>query len=188
MRERKVTINLVKANVFGIVVFLVAAIVFGGLFLLIWGHRLDEIHMLPEGSAWSGIAFVAILMLGMVVHELIHGATWACFAKRGFKSISYGVIWKYLTPYAHCDEPMHIRPYQLACLMPCFLLGIVPSVVSLFTGSFPWLFFGLLYIAAAAGDIWMAWLLQKENPQSTVLDHPSEAGFYIYDEEESEMK
>jgi hypothetical protein len=49
------------------------------------------------------------------------------------------------------------------------------------------LFFGLLYIAAAAGDIWMAWLLQKENPQSTVLDHPSEAGFYIYDEEESEM-
>ena len=144
MRERKVTINLVKANVFGIVVFLVAAIVFGGLFLLIWGHRLDEIHMLPEGSAWSGIAFVAILMLGIVVHELIHGATWACFAKRGFKSISYGVIWKYLTPYAHCDEPMHIRPYQLACLMPCFLLGIVPSIVSLFTGSFPWLFFGLL--------------------------------------------
>ena len=38
-----------------------------------------------------------------------------------------------------------------------------------------------LFIAAAAGDIWMTWLLTKENPKSMVLDHPSEAGFYIID-------
>ena len=30
-------------------------------------------------------------------------------------------------------------------------------------------------------DIWMTWLLTKENPKSMVLDHPSEAGFYIID-------
>ena len=188
MRERTVTIDLVKANVFALVILLLAAIVFGGLFLLIWGRRWDEVQMLHSGSVWGGLIFFAILLLGIVVHEFIHGVTWACFAKRGFKSISYGVLWKYLTPYTHCDEPMHIRPYQLACLMPCFLLGIVPSIVSLFTGSIPWLVFGLIFIAAAAGDIWMTWLLMKENPRSMVLDHPSEAGFYIYDEEESGMQ
>ena len=30
-------------------------------------------------------------------------------------------------------------------------------------------------------SIWMTWLLTKENPKSMVLDHPSEAGFYIID-------
>ena len=29
----------------------------------------------------------------------------------------------------------------------------------------------------------MTWLLTKENPKSLVLDHPSEAGFYIINEE-----
>ena len=179
MRERKVTIDLVKANVFALVILLLSAVVFGGLFLLIWAGRWDEVKMMPSDFVGEGLVYLAILVLGIVVHEFIHGATWACFAKRGLRSISYGVMWKYLTPYAHCDEPMHIRPYQLACLMPCFLLGVVPSVVSLFIGNVPCLLFGVLYIAAAAGDIWMAWLLQKEDKESMVLDHPTEAGFYI---------
>ena len=45
------------------------------------------------------------------------------------------------------------------------------------------LFLVPFFIAAAAGDIWMTWLLTKENPKSLVLDHPSEAGFYIIDED-----
>ena len=181
MRERKVTIDIVKANVFALVILLLSAVVFGGLFLLIWVGRWDEVKMLPSYFVGEGLVYLAILVLGIVVHEFIHGATWACFAKRGLRSISYGVMWKYLTPYAHCDEPMHIRPYQLACLMPCFLLGVVPAVVSLFIGNVPCLLFGVLYIAAAAGDIWMAWLLLKEDKESMVLDHPTEAGFYIID-------
>jgi len=47
----------------------------------------------------------------------------------------------------------------------------------------PLLVWGIFFIAAAAGDIWMTWLLTKENPKSMVLDHPSEAGFYIIDED-----
>ena len=40
---------------------------------------------------------------------------------------------------------------------------------------------GIVFIAAAGGDIWMAWLMTKESPDCTVLDHPSEAGFYVFD-------
>jgi len=118
-----------------------------------------------------------------VVHELIHGLTWACFAKSGWKSISFGVMWKLLTPYCHCDEPMHIPGYMAGAMMPCFILGVIPAIVALFIGSLPMLAWGIFFIAAAAGDIWMTWLLTKENPKSFVLDHPSEAGFYIIDEE-----
>ena len=112
---------------------------------------------------------------------VIHGLTWACFAKNGWKSISFGVWWKVLTPYCHCNEPMPIPNYMIAAMMPCIVLGVIPAVVALFIGSLPMLAWGIFFIAAAAGDIWMTWLLTKENPKSMVLDHPSEAGFYIID-------
>ena len=60
---------------------------------------------------------------------------------------------------------------------------VIMVVAALFIGSLPMLAWGIFFIAAAAGDIWMTWLLTKENPKSMVLDHPSEAGFYIIDEE-----
>jgi hypothetical protein len=66
-------------------------------------------------------------------------------------------------------------------MMPCVILGIIPSIVAMFIGNLPLLAWGIFFIAAAAGDIWMTWLLRKENPKSMVLDHPSEAGFYIID-------
>ena len=105
--------------------------------------------------------------MGIVVHELIHGLTWSFFAKSGWKSICFGV---------------NIPGYMAGAMMPCVILGVIPSVFALFVGSLPLLAWGVFFIAATAGDIWMTWLLTKENPKSLVLDHPSEAGFYIIDE------
>ena len=89
-----------------------------------------------------------------------------------------------LTPYTHCDEPMHIRPYVVACLMPLIILGIIPSVIAIIIGWIPLLAFGIFFIAGAMGDVLIVWMLRKENPQYLVLDHPSEAGYFIYEPEE----
>lgn len=178
-KRRKVAIDLVKANIFAVVIMVVSLIVLLVPFFLIWSSRLTIGEMMGSAPLW--IWLIVAMVPGIIVHEIIHGITWACFAKRGWKSISFGVIWKYLTPFCHCDEPMRIRPYQLACLMPCFVLGVLPSVIALFIGSLPLLVFGVFFIASAAGDIWMAWLLTKEDADSLVLDHPSEAGFYVYE-------
>ena len=180
---RKVAIDLRKANLFAIVLFAISAVVFMVPYFLIWmGKGTEKSDGTGFFSTHQGLCLLIGFVVGIVVHELIHGLTWACYAKRGWKSISFGVIWKYLTPYCHCDEPMRIRPYQGACLMPFVVLGVIPSVAGLVIGSLPLIIFGVLFIAAAAGDIWMAWLLTKENPRSMVLDHPSEAGFYVFDE------
>lgn len=176
--RRMVTIDLVKANLFAVFIMCAAAMLLLVPFVLIWNDRRPVDELVGTAPGWL-VVFVAMIV-GIAVHELIHGITWACFARRGWKSISFGIIWKYLTPYCHCDEPMRIRPYQLACLMPCFVLGVVPAVVALIIGNLPLLIFGIFFIAAAAGDIWMAWLLSREWPHCLVLDHPSEAGFYIY--------
>ena len=180
--SKKVVVDIVKANVFGVVLMVVSAILFLVPFFLIWKDRKPISTMLVEFG--DSIPVLLVLMfVGIVVHELIHGLTWTCFAKNGWKSISFGVMWKMLTPYCHCDEPMSIPGYMCGAMMPCVVLGVIPAVVALFIGSLPLLAWGVFFIAAAGGDIWMTWLLTKENPKSMVLDHPSEAGFYILDEE-----
>lgn len=186
IKGRKVAIDIVKANVFAVVIMVVAAVVFLVPFFLIWKDRKPISELLGGFGDWS-IALV-LMFVGIAVHELIHGATWACFAKSGWKSISFGIMWKLLTPYCHCDEPMHIPGYMCGAMMPCITLGIIPAIVALFIGSMPLLVWGIFFIAAAAGDIWMTWLLTKENPKSMVLDHPSEAGFYIIDEDTDDKR
>ena len=180
-KGRKVSIDIVKANVFAVGIMVVSAIVFFVPFFMIWKDRksLGE----PLGGVGDWALAVGLTFVGIVVHELIHGVTWACFARSGWRSISFGVMWKLLTPYCHCSEPMRIPGYMAGAMMPCIVLGLVPAVVALCIGSLPLLVWGIFFIAAAAGDIWMTWLLTKEDPHSLVLDHPSEAGFYIIDEE-----
>lgn len=182
VKGRKVSIDIVKANIFACVILVVSTIILLVPFVLIWKDKKPISELIGGMGEWI-IAFL-LMFVGIVVHELIHGLTWACFAKSGWKSISFGVIWKLLTPYCHCDEPMRIRGYITGAMMPFFILGIIPAVVALFIGSLPMLAWGIFFIAAAAGDIWMTWLLTKEDPNNMVLDHPSEAGFYIIDEEE----
>ena len=107
--RRKVSIDIVKANIFAVAIMVIAAIVLLVPFFLIWGGRKPMMEILGNGTQWI-VAFVGMI-IGIVVHELIHGITWACYAPSGWKSISFGVMWKMLTPYCHCDEPMHIPGY-----------------------------------------------------------------------------
>lgn len=181
-RQRKVSIDIVKANLFAVVIMAVSAVVFLFIFFWIWKDRKPIGELFGDGLHW-GLLMVAMIV-GIAVHELIHGITWACFAKSGWRSISFGVMWKMLTPYCHCNEPMHIHGYMAGAMMPCLVLGVVPAIVAIAIGSLPLLVWGIIFIAAAAGDIWMTWLLTKEDPRSLVLDHPSEAGFYIIDEKQ----
>ena len=186
-KGRKVTIDLVKANIFSIVILVVAAIALLIPYFLIWKDKkpIDEIF---GGFGYRSLLFFIVMIVGVFVHELIHGVVFACFAKSGWKSIRFGILRKMFTPYCHCSEPMRIPEYMLGAMMPCIILGIIPSVVALFIGSLLLLLLGIFFIAAAAGDIWMTWLLTKENPKSLVLDHPSEAGFYVFDEEKEQQE
>lgn len=180
---RKVTISIVAANVFAVVLLVVSTVALLIPYILIWKDQWNEgyVDWFLETLPLRGGLFLVMMLVGIVVHELLHGITWACFAPSRWRSISFGVMWKLLTPYCHCNEPMRPRPYIIGALMPLIVLGIIPAVVALFIGNLFLLCVGIFFISAASGDIWMAWLLTKESPNCTVLDHPSEAGFYVFD-------
>lgn len=178
---REVIISIDKANKVGICIMLVSAVAYALPYFLIWPEQLTWNTFEPESMLRLFLYYV-IFLAGIPVHELIHGITFACFAKKGFKAVSYGVIWSKLTPYAHCDEPLAVRQYVAALLMPFLLLGIAPAIAALIIGHFATLVFAIIFTASAAGDLWIAWLIMKEKKNATILDHPSEPGYYVMNE------
>ena len=183
-KREKLTIDIEWTNKFGFLIMIPITLLFGLPYYLIWKPSLDLKVLLgdiePQG-VWLGFALTfAMLILGIVLHELIHGITWAIFAKRGFKSIRFGVIWKMLTPYCHCKEPLNVRQYILGAITPAIILGVIPAIVAILTGNLGMLAFGIFFTMAAAGDFLVVNLIRKENKDDLVQDHPSEAGCYIY--------
>jgi hypothetical protein len=65
-------------------------------------------------------------------------------------------------------------------IMPAIILGFIPAVLSIVLGSVFLLVFGIFFTMAAIGDFMIINLIRKESSNSMVLDHPSEAGCYIY--------
>ena len=184
--KEQLTINLTKANLIGLFIILPVGLIFGLPFYLLWKDKLSitSIKTLTEEIIpdFTGSSFVLLILfiLGIIAHELIHGITWSRFASKGFNSIKFGVLWKMLTPYCHCKEPLKVKHYIAGALMPAIILGIIPSLISILTGNTLLLFTGIFFTVVAAGDFMIIQLLYKEDMNDYVEDHPSEAGCYIY--------
>lgn len=187
--KEKLTIDIAWANVFGILILIPIIILYGIPYFLVWGNNMnfagikeilkDSPHLVGVGS----FSVFAVLITGIVIHELIHGLVWASYAKDGFKSIRFGVLWKMVTPYCHCKEPLKVREYIIGGIMPAIVLGLFPAVIAIVIGNVWLLFFGIIFTMAACGDFLVIHLLSKENWNDLVLDHPSEAGCYIFRKE-----
>ena len=190
MKQRKATINLAWANVFALIFFTFVALISSATWYVLWGtpsfgdfegSLLKDVN--PLGAA---VLVLVMLVAGIVAHELIHGITWACFAKHGFRSIRFGVMWAMLTPYCHCKEPLTMQHYRIGGLMPLIILGLLPLLLAYPLKSVPLLQWGIIFVTSAAGDILMIWKLRKEPASLLVQDHPKEAGCIIFEPEVEE--
>lgn len=141
------------------------------------------IHGFPAISVNANMTFYGFLLLsGILIHELIHMFTWAISAKKPLSVFKLGFQWKSLTPYAHCKEPMDIRPYRIGSFAPGLLLGLLPWLLSLLTGDLLLFFFGFLYTTAAGGDFLILWIIRNIKPNTLVEDHPTNAGCYVIEQ------
>lgn len=133
---------------------------------------------------YGGLAYfsviLSIVIIGIIIHELIHGLCWGIFAKQGFKSIKFGVKWEFLTAYCHCKEPLQIKHYIFGALMPGIILGLLPTIYAIVIGNIYLFIFGCFFTLAAGGDLLMVFLLRDQSKDTFVQDHPSEVGCYIY--------
>ena len=177
-RRTDLRIGIVAANIFAVVLLIVYGIV-----TLIAFTRINSDWDINFNGMFYVIFIVAILAL-TVVHELIHGITWAIFSENHWQDIEFGFQAKTLTPYCTCKRPLKKGQYVLGALMPMILLGIVPSVISFFTGSFMLLILGAVMFSSAAGDIMIVWkfLTHKvEGNDAVYMDHPTEPGSVVFE-------
>ena len=119
-----------------------------------------------------------------MIHECLHGLTWALFAPRHFASISFGVIWKALTPYCTCSAPLRRWQYALGTAMPTLVLGpglILAAAALHQNGLF---LLAEIMILGGGGDFLILLQLLRYRPASPdvlCLDHPCECGFVAFE-------
>ncbi len=127
--------------------------------------------------------FLAIFAVLIVAHEIIHGIFWGIFAKEHWKSISFGFIMKYLTPYCNCKEPLKKSEYIIGALMPTIILGIIPCFVAIFIGSAMLFMLGAIMILGGGGDltIILKLLFYHSDKKDTIyIDHPYKLGLVAF--------
>ena len=172
------TIGIVNANL--TVMLLAIPIVAIGILLFVWKNPIALLRPTPQGS----LLLVLLLVVLIVVHELLHGLTWSLFSEHHFKDIEFGFMKEYLTPYCTCMTPLSKSQYIWGALMPCIILGILPTALGILLGSSLLFWIGIIMILAAGGDIMivvkvMAFKKQNESKEILVYDHPTQAGSVI---------
>ncbi|MDI9590871.1 MAG: DUF3267 domain-containing protein [Acidobacteriota bacterium] len=172
------TVGVVTANVMAILIMAP----FMALGLWIFCVAVPEVWV---AFAVSDVGAMLIAMIVLIVmHELIHGLTWGCFAKEHFGSIEFGVIWSMLTPYCTCSEPLKRWQYILGGLMPTLLLGSGLMAAACLLHSLFWFVLAEVMILAGGGDFLIVckMLLHKtKGTKAYYYDHPYEGGLVVFE-------
>ena len=124
--------------------------------------------------------FIIAIIIGIVLHEAIHGLTWALFVKKRMRAIKFGILKEYLTPYCHCKGYLRVKHYIAGAIMPAILLGILPTLWAFINGKIMLFFLGIYFVVAASGDFLIIYLLRNEYHNDYVKDHETLPGCIVY--------
>ena len=174
--KQVITISFAKANSVAMLIMIPIILVLGVPYYFIWG-----VNVLDQLSFKSIGFYIFFVVAGIVIHELLHGVTWALFTKNGFRSIHFGVKWEDPTPYCHTTEALKVWQYLVGGMMPLLIMGLIPSIWALAKGNALLMVYGIFFSIAAGGDIQSVWLFRKLNRNQLIYDHPEEIGFILED-------
>jgi len=170
--RRDLSISMARANMLVLFISIPVVILQFLIFRMVHG-----VKNLP--TTWNFVALIIVVLLGVVVHELIHAISWIIFGHKSFSAIKLGFQLKAFTPYAHLKESVEVNAYRIGAFMPGFILGILTYILSqlLRDGNLFW--FSLVHTAAAGGDWLILWLIRNVKSGMQVEDHPTNAGCYV---------
>ncbi|WP_018479646.1 DUF3267 domain-containing protein [Pontibacter roseus] len=183
--KKELSMTAGEANVYALAFMLPILLLYIPAYVLLWPEQFSMQHIGELVRThrmvlyFSGLIGLGVFVVGAVVHELLHGFTWAIFCKNGLKSIRYGVHWKALTPYCHCTEVLPLKQYAMGGMMPGLVMGLLPALAGIVTGHFLLFLFGLFFSMAAAGDLLILWMLRHQRTTDLVQDHPEKIGCYV---------
>jgi hypothetical protein len=189
----EVTLSVSKTYLYSLYLLIPILLLFTLPYILIWGNELlyyweKKINFIKSNLLLRSIIYyifryllwvVAILLSGIVVHEILHGLVWMFYTKKGFHSLSFGIMKSDMAPYIHCNEALPANVYRIGILLPGVIMGIIPALLGIITGNFKIFIFGLFFTWAASGDFIILWLTRHIKSSDLVQDHPEKVGCLI---------
>ena len=80
--KEKLTVSLVWANIFGVLILIPITLIYGIPYYLMWNEKVssNSLHKIlhnPDFNYFGSYSMVLVYMIGgIIIHELIHGLTW----------------------------------------------------------------------------------------------------------------
>ncbi|TAF66940.1 MAG: DUF3267 domain-containing protein [Cytophagales bacterium] len=177
MTENKKTFGMGKANLIGLIFGIPFTVILLLPYYFMYG--IESTKEIRHFFIFN--TFIPSIIIGIIVHEAIHGIAWAIAAKIPITEIKFGFQVKTLTPFAHCKVPINIVAYRIGTLMPFLILGLLPYIYSLAIQNAIVMGFSLFFSFAAIGDLMILWITKDIAKDKKVQDHPTEAGVTILD-------
>ena len=155
-RKKDVTIPPGKAMVLGIVYALPFIITLGLLYRFI---LIERAHLSEIGGLSFYIMFIAIIVISVVIHELLHGIGWAISSGQGWKVVRFNI--NAMMPSCACKVALEKKSYLMGVLAPFMVLGLGSTLfVFLYPGTVSLLTMMVNFVAAGA-DLLIAFHLKK---------------------------
>ncbi|CDM70153.1 putative membrane protein [Clostridium bornimense] len=166
------TISFIKLNIYGMLITLIFCTIHIIIYNIIWNKKV----LFLDINLKTAIGII----LGIFLHEYIHGFVWHFFCEEKWKSIAFGFKLKSLTPYSTCNEALPIKRYKLGVIAPFLITGALPYILAVILNNSILLSISLFMTAGACGDLIILFLLRNEKKSSVVIDHPKLAGCIVY--------
>lgn len=172
--EKEVIISSGKAMILGVLYVLPFVIVFGLMyrFLLI-----ERAYLLAVGDISFYIVFIAIIVISVIIHELLHGIGWIVASGKDWSIIRFNI--SAMMPSCACKVVLKKKQYLTGVLAPFVVLGIFSILfIFIYPGTISLLTMIVNFISAGA-DLIIALNIFKES-DCLIADHPSEAGYIAF--------
>ncbi len=179
--KRDYSISLVRANLIVTLLSLPMAAVMYMFFLFL----ATPVPISPPATAGRLMLFLALLIAGITLHEVLHAIGWIIAGRLPVSSVSFGFKLRTLSPYAHLREAVPARIYRAGILLPFIVLGLLPYIVGILLANQLVMIYGLFFTLAAGGDLLALWLLRGVPGDVLVEDHPTRAGCRVYEPSQS---
>lgn len=172
--ERQITLSLARVNWLVLIITVILLVICN---LIYYSAGVD--------TKLNFILLLGLVILFTLAHELVHGLVAARYAKAGWSSIKFGVMWKYGAAYCHCNEPLTVEQYIKVLIMPTFAT-IFAFALSFIIGSWNFTFCCIVMLAGCIGDLMMLHKLKNEKDDLLVYDYPDKIGAAILEKKEYE--
>lgn len=175
MTTHERTFSKSQAMIYGVLCALPFLIIIGCIYRFFLSDHADQ--MMLGGLAFY-VSFIAIILVSVTLHELLHGFGWMFAGHLRWVDIHFHV--HAMMPTTNCDISLTKRAYLVGVLLPFIVLGALSlAALLLFPGTIT-LLTALTNFTLAGADLLIALHLIREPQNARIADHPTLAGYVMH--------